>query len=402
MTKKYKFLVGDIIPTTTGSIEILECVRLPHQKYTQKGYKYKCIIDGDIDYITECHLVSGVGCKVCYGNKVLRGYNDIATTSPQLLKYLVNEEDGFNYTCNSGKTIKTKCPHCGFEKDMIIHVLNNAGFGCNACSDGISYPEKFIICLLNQLKIKFIPQLSIKQFSWCDKYRYDIYIDNINGIIEIHGIQHYEDSNGSWGKLKEIKINDLVKENLAKQNYINNYIILDCRYSELEWIKNNVMQSELPQLLNFKEDNIDWLKCHEYSCSSLVKIVCDLWNMGLTTTEIGDEIGLHNCTVSNYLKKGNKLKWCNYTIKQSRKRANNKTQKSRLKNLPQIICLNTLEIFENVHMASERYNVNSGSIIQVCKNKKYHKSAGTHPKTNEKLKWMYYDDYIKQQNKNVS
>lgn len=285
---------------------------------------------------------------------------------------------------------------------MKISVLNRAGFGCNACSDGISYPEKFVICLLNQLKIKFIPQLSIKYFSWCDKYRYDIYINSINGIIEIHGIQHYEDINGSWGTLEEIKNNDLIKEQLAKQNYINNYLILDCRQSDIDWIRNSIMTSILPFLLKFNESDVDWLKCHEYACNSLVKEVCDLWNQGLTTTEIGDKVGLFNGTISDYLKKGRKLGWCDYTIKQSRQRANSKTQKSRLKKLPQIICLNTLEIFKNIHIASKKYNVNSQSINYVCQNKKYCKSAGKHPITGEKLVWMYYKNYIKLQNNNVS
>jgi len=394
MTKEYKYKIGDIINTTTGKIEILECVRLPHQKYSQKGYKYKCLIDEDIDYIRECHLVSGVGCKVCYGNKILRGYNDIATTSPQLLKYLVNKEDGFNYTCNSGKSIKVKCPYCGFEKDIVIHVLNNAGFGCNACSDGISYPEKFIICLLNQLKIEFRPQLSKKHFSWCDKYRYDIYINFINLIIEIHGIQHYEDINGNWGSLEETKENDFDKEWLARSNNIKNYIILDCRESEIDWIKKSVINSSLPNLLNFKQEDIDWLKCHEFACNSLVKTACDLWKQGLTTTEIGKIIGLFNGTISDYLKKGIKLGWCDYTIKQSRQRGTNKTQESKLKKLPQLICLNTFEVFENVHIASQKYNISSESINNVFKNKNYFKSAGKHEITGEKIKWMYYEDYL--------
>ena len=37
----------------------------------------------------------------------------------------------------------------------------------------------------------------------------------------------------------------------------------------------------------------------------------------------------------------------------------------------------------------------SSHIVQVCKGNRKH--SGKHPETGEPLKWMYYEDYINQQ-----
>lgn len=56
-----------------------------------------------------------------------------------------------------------------------------------------------------------------------------------------------------------------------------------------------------------------------------------------------------------------------------------------------VICLNTKEIFNSIVEASKKYNVNASSIISSCKGKI--QSAGKIE--GRKIRWMYYDDYIK-------
>lgn len=58
-----------------------------------------------------------------------------------------------------------------------------------------------------------------------------------------------------------------------------------------------------------------------------------------------------------------------------------------------IILLNTLEVFKQAKIAGEHYNVSASSIIMCCRGKQL--TCGTHPKTGERLKWMYYDEYLK-------
>jgi hypothetical protein len=60
-----------------------------------------------------------------------------------------------------------------------------------------------------------------------------------------------------------------------------------------------------------------------------------------------------------------------------------------------IICINTKEIFNTIKEASKRYNIGCPHISSCCNKKR--KTTGKHLVTGEQLKWMYYEDYIKQQ-----
>lgn len=317
--------------------------------------------------------------------------NSISITHPELVKYLVNQEDAYKYSAGSKKKIIIRCPDCGFEKEKSIYDWINKGFGCPKCSDGVSYPEKFMFNVLEQLDFIFKPQLSRTIFEWCSDYRYDFYINKTNCIVETHGLQHYEDKENRRMSLNEIQVNDKAKEKLAKENDIKNYIVLDCRCSNMEWIQNSIMNSELPNLLNFKEDNIDWLKCHEYACSSLVKDVCCLWNDGIKNTlKIANKLKINRSTIIRYLKQGTELGWCDYDPKEALRNKEYIYKK--------VICLTTGEIFNSILDASKIYDVHKSSISACCRRDE-NKSAGRHPATGEKLIWMFYDDKKKKQMK---
>jgi len=308
------------------------------------------------------------------------------STYPHMLTFLVNKEDAKKYSVGSDRKILLKCPDCGYEKSKNVYDWINKGFGCPRCSDGVSYPEKFVFCFMEQLNLLFKTQLAKTTFKWCNSYKYDFYIDKINGVLEIQGNQHYEGTKGKWGSLKEIQDNDKNKERLARDNGIENYIVLDCRKSSPEWIKSSILLSDLPYLLNFKESDISWLKCHEYACSSRVKIVCDLWNSGIKNLSvIANSLKLHSTSIRNYLKQGVKLGWSDYDPKEAL------THKEYL--FKKVVCLTTREIFDSVLEASKKYNIDKGSISACCLRKE-NKSAGKHPLTGDSMVWMHYDDYI--------
>lgn len=51
------------------------------------------------EWLTKPALISrGTGCPYCSNRKILIGYNDIATTSPDIFQFLANPEDGYKYT----------------------------------------------------------------------------------------------------------------------------------------------------------------------------------------------------------------------------------------------------------------------------------------------------------------
>ena len=356
--------------------------------FNNKGYWFKCLEHHEhgselkaINSFTSGQKGS-LNCSKC---------TVIISTHPQLVKYFLNIEDAYKYSHGSGEYIPMKCPDCGYEKKMGICTLISQGFSCSRCSDGKSFPELLVFNILEQLlNDNFQTQLSKTTFNWCSKYKYDFYIPIFNCIIETHGLQHYEcgferikSSKKHVKTLKEIQENDKIKEKLAKDNGIINYIVLDCRYSKLEWIKNSILHSKLNDL--FDLSLIDWNKCYEYTCNSLVKVACDLWNNGIKNTkEIGKILKLNKGTIVIYLKQGALLGWCDYDPKIA---SLNKAYKSK-----KVICLTTNEIFNSIVVASKNYNLQYQNISKCCRGKL--KSAGK-LEDGTKLKWMYYDEYLK-------
>lgn len=60
-----------------------------------------------------------------------------------------------------------------------------------------------------------------------------------------------------------------------------------------------------------------------------------------------------------------------------------------------VVCLETLQIFDNAKKAGEWCGVSNKTISNHLNS--YKKSAGKHPITGEKLHWQYYEDYLKLQ-----
>ena len=195
----------------------------------------------------------------------------------------------------------------------ISKIYANHSIGC-ICSDSISYGEKFVYGLLKQLNIDFIIQLSNTTFKWCDNKKYDFYIPLNNTIIEVNGIQHYKENNRGLSLEEEIK-NDIFKKELALNNGISNYIVIDCRKSDFEWLYNSILNSELMNLFNLND--IDWIKCEEFARNSnFIKSICDYKNNNKDSSilEISRLFGFSKSAIRNWLKIGTKLGWCEYKI----------------------------------------------------------------------------------------
>ena len=179
-------------------------------------------------------------------------YGKLKDEYPNLLKYLVNKDDG-DLTLGCRQQVLCICKKCGYIKEVAIYRLVSNGFNCPNCSSKISYPNRFLYKLLSQLNINFQTET---RFEWASNKRYDFYIQNINCIIEAHDAQHYQDC--SWSKVKDQQINDSFKEKIARENGINNYIQLDCRYSKFDYIKQSILNSQISNI--FDLTNIDWNK----------------------------------------------------------------------------------------------------------------------------------------------
>ena len=272
-----------------------------------KWYQYKCNVCGydctmDNFWINEIDLKDGKGCSCCAGIKVIKGVNDISTTASDLMVYLVDKEFGYTHTKTTNKSTLMRCPICGYEKNMQFQKVYFQNFACPYCSDGFSYPEKFLMHVLDKSNIAFKYQLSKSDFNWCDKYKYDFYLPDYNWIIETHGMQHYEDK---WCKISLQQKIDKKKKELAVANKIDKYIELDCRYSTKDYIKKSIKESVLNTIIH----DIDYDEIDLLAQKSILKEVCLFYddNRFLTYKQIAQKFNISHQTVYNYIRKGKEL-----------------------------------------------------------------------------------------------
>jgi len=313
--------IGDVVVAKNCEYTILKQIYITKNKKRLNGYRYQCNQCGYIDEDIESLLLSGrKQCPVCCNNPriVIPEINSIVANPENhwMIPYFQGGYDEAKlYTIGSGKKVDLICPDCGKIKNQPVRYLYyDKTLRCD-CGDGISYPNKFLYSLLNQLNINYISEYN---FTWTNMKRYDIYIQNLQLIIENHGSQHYKPNSSfqycGGRNLKEEQQNDQYKKELAIHNNIKYYIEIDCRKSELNWIKDSVMNSELPNLLHFKEDDIDWLECERYALKNIVKEVCDYkkGNEFTTVEELANRYKLSVSTIYRYLKIGKNFGWCSH------------------------------------------------------------------------------------------
>ena len=294
-----------------------------------------------------------------------------------------NTIDPFKIESLSNKKVWIKCSNCEAERLINICKFKRHGLCCFKCSDGISYPNKLMFNVLEQLNITFISEYSP---DWIKPKRYDFYfeLNNNKYIIEMDGGWHNQDNNMTGQTKEKSKNIDNYKDRLAKE-YNLNIIRIDCDYEDvsnrLDYIKTNISNSNLSKILNL--NNIDWLKCHEYSCSSLVKTACDMFKFeNKNTSSIMDELKLGRCTVIRYLKQGNALGWCSYNGQEEINKSYRNLSKS-------VYCIELDKHFASIRSAAKEVGVSYPSISQYLSGKNGRKSAGKHPITGEPLHWMY-------------
>lgn len=320
---------------------------------------------------------TGKGCPSCAG-KISTPSTSIRAKRPDLIKYFKYPQDTDLYTVGSGKMVPIVCPDCGYERnDVRITELTRRGFYCKLCSDGISMPEKFGVRLLKQLNVDFITQY---KFNWANNKFYDFWVDN-KFIIETHGDQHYSEIN--WRKqggqnLQKIIMNDKLKYDLAIANGIipEHYIVIDCRYSTFEWLKEN-FTCQLKS--HFDLNNVNWKDVWDNCQNSLMCEVWESWNNrenDATTTAIGNLFGLHKNTIIRYLKIGNNINKCEYNTKDEMSKIGYKISRACRKIVYQYSMDGEfIKQWDSISDAARKLNIPPSGISQCC-NGKYKYASG--------------------------
>lgn len=346
---------------------------IPLEEYKGSSIKIKFMCGKNNNHIFEIDPSSIYSdknpCPYCSKRKVFIGETDMWTTNPKLASMLADKEDGYKYFDGSCNKVDWICPRCGsIIKNKIIKNVKTQGLSCPNCSDRLSYGEKFVYSLLEQLHINFIFD---RTTSWSENKRYDFYIPDYSLIIEIHGIQHYErgfmfkNSKYVLRCVEDEKNNDIYKRNMALNNGIKNYIELDCRKSEFNYIKKSILESGLSKIFDLSE--IDWDLCLKNTFNSNVIKCANLWNDGVkNTSEISKITGIHISSVISYLKRAKKIGLCNYV----------KNYNKNKKGCKPVICLETNKIYESISKVKEDgYDYTS---VSKCCNKHLETAHGLH------------------------
>lgn len=402
----FKIKIGQTFKDDKRDITIIDRKIIRDAKNRKwKAYKYqcnKCGFDGnrhwsikDKEYKDELWVTEGAilsqkqGCSCCgNANKIIvENINSIYKTNPWMIPYM-GEECAKTHTYNSDELIYPICPDCKKvrkKKIAIKTIYKTHSIACS-CSDGISYSEKMMFIVLDNLGLNFCTQLSKTTFKWCNKYRYDFYFEynNEKYIIEMNGIQHYEENDNWEMSLNEVQKNDRLKKKLALSNGIKeeNYIIIDCRKSDLEWIRDNnegILNSRLNEL--FDLSRVDWFKVGEFALSNRVKKACELKhnNPELTTGDIGETMGYKGQTILKWIKKGSKLGWCNYNAKEEQIKNATKSHKATSKKVnifKNKILIDTFESLNELQRESKKLfgeTLWASGISKACKQEKEYK-----------------------------
>lgn len=317
-----------------------------------------------------CNISHGRGCPYCSGHKVFVGETDLWTTHPEIAKMLKNPEDGYKYSYGSCEKVDWICSNCGsIVKDKFIYDVVWQGLSCPMCSDGVSYPNKFMLSVLRQIQVECVPEYKFNG----SKYKYDFYIPLTKTIIEMHGGQHYEDCNNFYKTFQEIHKNDIEKYNFAINNGIENYIVVDSKKSNIDYISQNILSSPMSDLFNL--NNIDWQECGKYASGSLVKICAEMYNNKKTIEEISSILKYSKVSVRNWLKMATESGLCNYI-----------PSKKLLREKKSVICLETNRIYGSVN-STKKDGFDPSQVSACCHGDQ---------KTHRSLHWMFYEDYLKE------
>ena len=253
-------------------------------------------------------------CQCCDRNHVVKkGINDIATKRPDLVKYFCNKEDAYRYSVSSNVKIKAICPICKTTKEIEISKLSSCGLSCPTCGDGVSFPNKFMRNLLNNCGIDFIAEYCP---DWSNGRKYDFYLIKENIIIEMDGGQHFKDVD-HWGGIDDTIKNDEYKTNMAIEHGIK-IIRINCNYTNIrtrfEEIRRSVENSDISNIIDFKNKRIDWAIIEFYSSKSDLVRACEIKNEkpNFSSRDISCIIGVHYVTIERWLELGNKFGLCVY------------------------------------------------------------------------------------------
>lgn len=369
----------------------------PVEKYN--GYYTKinhyCDVCKNTIPILPRSILKNPKCPSCNNYILFEGINDFKTTEPLISSWLLNPNDATKYKTWSNKKVDWICPNCNnvVRNKSISSVVRYHKVPCSICNDGVSIPMKMTTYVVSQFIENYKTEFVFKdwKFQLNDNNitpRYDIVFDKY--IVEVDGGFHYKDNTYTNTKLEIQRYIDSQK-NILALNHGYKMIRVDARKSDFDYIKKSLINSFGEM---FDMSIINWDECITYAMSSNMQIVWEYKNSHpeKSSKEVAKEVNIPYGTVMDYLRIGSKLGKCIYDAKLEKNRSLHSERSYRCK---KVICINNNMIFDSLTKAIHWCGLSTTtSISDVCIGKRNY--GGKHPITNEKLYWMYYEDYLKE------
>ena len=244
--------------------------------------------------------------------------NLVSESRPDLIKFFENKDLPYKRGINSKEKTWFRCPECGEREYSSIRIFCKRAHPCKNCDNkAVSMPNKILRALFQQIKNNFNYIKLEWSPDWVGLYRYDGYFETFNSekvAIEMHGQQHYKEVQ-NWDRKGFER--DKTKVALAKEHGIN-LIVIDCRESLFEFIKTNILKSELSNYINFNK--IDWVKIMEASSKPVMKEIAEYFNQGMTTGEIRNETRFDYHTIRTALINATAIGWCDYSAQKEKEK----------------------------------------------------------------------------------
>ncbi len=143
-----------------------------------------------------CGRTGGNGCPVCANLKIIEGYNDLASTFPEVAAEWHPTKNG-NLTAKdvvskANKKVWWQCSLCGHEWEAVIARRAN-GHGCPKCAKGqwTSFPEKAIAYYLGLVGLDVCENY---RADWLENFELDIFIPSLNLGIEYDGYAWHQNA----------------------------------------------------------------------------------------------------------------------------------------------------------------------------------------------------------------
>lgn len=176
-------------------------------------------------------LMKGKGCPYCSNQKIKAGYNDLATTHPQIASEWCYERNDVvtprDVTHGSEKVVWWKCQICGCEYQASVASRTNTHSSkkCPQCSSqhGTSFREQCVLFYMRQALN--CPVESRAQVKMCEQHKeIDIWIPSLMIGLEYDGEYYHENA------IRDR--NDSGKDNLAKSSGIRLIRIIESDHKE--------------------------------------------------------------------------------------------------------------------------------------------------------------------------